>query len=187
MDIFSHGLWAAAAARGGNLKLRSRKFSPWWAAFWGVFPDLFAFTPAFLQLFWGMATGTIEPGSFPRPDDVEPPDAEHYPILGLSQALYHGSHSLIVFAAAFLLIWVAFRYFRARGISQGFVFGMWGWGLHILMDIPTHSVQFYPTPMLWPLSDWRFNGISWGNPWFMGANIVLLILVFRYLRKRERS
>lgn len=187
MDIFSHGLWAAAAARGANLKLSRKNFSPGWAAFWGVFPDLFAFTPAFLQLFWGIATGSIEPGSFPRPEDVEPPDSVHYPIFHLSHFLYHGSHSLVVFAAVFLLVQLAFRFLGSRRVSPGFVFGMFGWLLHILLDVPTHTARFYPTPVLWPISSWQFSGISWGTPGFMAANITLLLVVFWYLRKQEHS
>jgi hypothetical protein len=56
-----------------------------------------------------------------------------------------------------------------------------GWPLHIIMDIPTHSREFFPTPFLWPISDVTFNGISWATAWFMIANYSLLAIVFTTL------
>ena len=47
MDIFSHGLWAAAAAKGVNKSQNKRRVNVWAMAMWGVFPDLFhANTPS---------------------------------------------------------------------------------------------------------------------------------------------
>ena len=67
---------------------------------------------------------------------------------------------------------------------------MLGWGLHILIDIPTHSYQFYPTPLLWPVSSWKFNGFSWTTPWFIIVNYLAILLVYALLyilRKRRRQ
>jgi hypothetical protein len=61
------------------------------------------------------------------------------------------------------------------------------WLGHILVDIPTHSKRFFPTPFLWPISDYKVDGISWGVRWFMLANygslaaayaIVLIVRLF---------
>jgi hypothetical protein len=63
---------------------------------------------------------------------------------------------------------------------------MTGWFIHVLMDIPTHSGMLYPTLFLWPLSDWYYDGNSWGTLWFMVANYSCLLIVFmllRFLRK----
>ena len=58
------------------------------------------------------------------------------------------------------------------------------WPIHILIDIPTHSRKFLPTPFLWPVSKWKFPGISWANPWMIGINWGLIFLfLFKMLFK----
>ena len=57
---------------------------------------------------------------------------------------------------------------------------MAGWGLHILVDIPTHAETFFPTPFLWPVSSFHVNGISWGNPVIFFPNLVLLIVAYAF-------
>ena len=53
MDIISHALWSAALFKSINLKLKKKKekFNLWWAAFWGMFPDIFAFVIPGIILF----------------------------------------------------------------------------------------------------------------------------------------
>ena len=51
MDIFAHSLWANALARKGKETLEKKGKPPIniaWATFFGVFPDLFAFTIPFI-------------------------------------------------------------------------------------------------------------------------------------------
>ncbi len=61
----------------------------------------------------------------------------------------------------------------ARGITSIFarriVFELLGWLLHILIDIPTHSFSYYATRLLWPVSDYRIDGIALWTPWFWAA------------------
>ncbi len=48
-----------------------------------------------------------------------------------------------------------------------------------------HTYPFsvlYPTLFLWPLSDWYYDGNSWGTLWFMIANYSCLLIVFILLR-----
>ena len=86
--------------------------------------------------------------------------------------LYGISHSLIFAGVVILLI-----YFLLRKVPV-YIFA---WPIAILMDIPTHSREFLPTPFLWPVSDWYFPGFSWGSRWFMIANWSLIILILIYL------
>ena len=53
MDVFSHGLWSAVIYKGANLKVKQQT-KVWLAVIFGIFPDIFAFTPLFIQLFWGL-------------------------------------------------------------------------------------------------------------------------------------
>ena len=54
------------------------------------------------------------------------------------------------------------------------------WGLHVVMDIPLHSADFFPTPFLWPLSEWTFNGWEWMTPSILIPNVLLLILLYAW-------
>lgn len=165
MDVFAHALWAGAAARGAKTRL-SWKVRPGWAAFWGVFPDLFAFTLPVTLMLWEKLTGTSPPG----------PGRSH---MALAWDLYQISHSLVMFTLVFGLMWLAAR----RPVLE-----LLGWPLHILIDIPTHTARFFPTPFLWPLSSFRASGISWGNPWFMLCNYGALAIVYFLLwRSRRRA
>ncbi|MFH1161936.1 MAG: Gmad2 immunoglobulin-like domain-containing protein [Candidatus Jorgensenbacteria bacterium] len=176
MDSLSHGLWAAVAAKATNKILRQHgretRVNPWWAGFWGAFPDVFAFAPLFLWVFVRIMTGAFNVNDF-----VSGTSGNHamFPVSQLTGALYNFSHSGIVFAAAFVLAWLIFR-------RPAWAVG--GWLLHVLMDIPTHPASFYPTSFLWPLSDIRLGGISWATPWFLIIDYAVLIAAFFLLREK---
>jgi hypothetical protein len=171
MDIFSHGLWAAAAYRGVNLKYKT-KLRLWWPALWAVFPDFFAFTIPFVWMIFSLLTGERQLSDFPHPKDAEPMQPDTIWVFKFSSALYTYSHSIFIFAIVFGLVWL---------IARRPVWTMGGWLIHILMDIPTHSYKFYPTPFLWPVSSYKFDGISWGQPWFMAVDASLLIIIYLVL------
>ena len=165
MDIISHGLW------GGIAFGRTSKKSFWLSFLFGMGPDLLAFTPFAILILLGMAK---------LPDFTrEPPDPNSIP--NYVYQLYNFSHSLIVFAALFAILWLIFRR------------PMWvfcAWGLHILVDIPTHSYKFFPTPFLWPVSGFEINGHSWATPEIFIPDLVLLTILYAWFfligKKRER-
>lgn len=167
MDILSHGLWAGAAAKAINSK-KKEPLRVWLAILFGVFPDVFAFTVSFVYLGWLRLTGDALPFII-RPGEMEPPIRNQHPLLQLTHSLYNLSHSLFIFFIVFgLVAW----YFRRP------IWEMGGWLIHILIDIPSHSYAFFPTPFLWPLSDFRVNGIPWSTPAFFWTNIALLFGVY---------
>lgn len=166
MDIFSHGLWSIVI-----FKFIKSKVSLLKAAFFGVFPDLFAFTPIFIWLNWARISGNLVLPSH----GTEPFPTNGLFIFDLTSVLYNISHSLLISTSIFLLLVLLKRPIIELG----------AWTIHILLDIPTHSYQFYPTPFLWPISTYKFNGFSWATPWFMILNYSLLLFFFIYLfRKR---
>ena len=65
---------------------------------------------------------------------------------------------------------------------------MFGWPLHILLDFPFHTAEFFPTPVLWPLLNVEFDGISWATPYIWFSNIAGLFILFsyRYSSKLQR-
>jgi hypothetical protein len=167
MDIFAHGLWTGAAGAAANRRLSRRLPMPW-VVLWGVFPDLFAFTPTFVLMFWLHWFGN-PPAPLSRFGGGV---RELLPVFLQPHNLYLLSHSLIVFAVVFGAVWLL----RRRPALM-----LLAWPLHILMDIPTHRAGRFGTPFLWPLSDYRFDGISWGQPWFMILNYSALAVCYAAL------
>jgi len=196
MDTLSHGLWATAAGKGVNLRF-TKKIRVGVMAWWGIVPDLFAFTPVVIWMLWQLLYNGVSFSDIPRPEIMSPEERNAIFILRLSETLYHLSHSLILFSALFFLVW-GFRWYRrkqkrkAESVLRNTVhqepysytpcWEMTGWFIHVLMDIPTHSGMLYPTLFLWPLSDWYYDGNSWGTLWFMIANYSCLLTVFMLLR-----
>lgn len=170
MDVFAHALWTGALFRGFNLKAKI-KIKVWKAVLWGIAPDVFSFglmtAWMLLSLIFG---GTV--ADFHQFEAMEPAQRDTIPIFQIVSFMYNITHSLFTFAAFFIVFYFIFR---------KPMWAMLGWLVHILIDIPTHSYQFYPTPFLWPLSSWKFNGISWGQKWFMIANYSAIVIAYAAL------
>ncbi len=170
MDIVSHGLW------GGIAFGRKSKRSYWLAFLFGILPDLLAFGPYFV-LTW---LGVFNIPGLPRLPNIprEPPDPSLIPDFVFK--VYNISHSLIVFLILFAIVWLILR----RPL-----FELSAWGLHILIDIPTHSDKFFPTPFLWPASNLYINGHSWTSPEIFIPNVLVLVglhVWFFIARQRRR-
>jgi hypothetical protein len=52
------------------------------------------------------------------------------------------------------------------------------WLSHVVIDIFTHSNEFYPVAFLYPLSSASVNGIAWNEPWFIALNYAVLVMVW---------
>lgn len=181
MDIFAHSLWTYAAARVANRKLARKGKKPLhvgWATFFGVWPDLFAGAVPFVGLGISFLTGKLTALDFSRVNIMEHASPRVDSLFGLWATLYHWSHSIPVFLIVFGLIWLFLR----RPVWE-----LLGWLFHILIDMPTHSAAFYPTPFIWPFSDFRVSGVSWGETWFMIANYSALLVVFIFLFWRNKN
>lgn len=159
MDILSHGLW------GGVAFGRKNKKSYWLSFLFGVLPDFFVFRPLFIQNIFlhGFEFG-------------QPPDGITVPTYVYDR--YEVTHSLVIFALVFCIVWLI----RKRPLWE-----LGAWGLHILVDIPTHSDRFFPTPFLWPLSDVHIDGHSWGTPEVFIPNVGALVFVYVLWWWRTRS
>ncbi len=178
MDILAHTLWANAGARSVKTlalkKGKKLKINVGWTAFFGVAPDFFAFTIPFILIFYKVIFGGE---SFLGMKDHH----RFFDGFDLASYLYQFSHSLVIFSLVFILVWVLFK--RPR-------YELLGWLLHILIDIPSHALAFYPTPFLFPISDYRFPyGISWANTWYMLINYSLLLVVWGIIlfKKHKRN
>lgn len=158
MDILSHGFW------GGVAFGRKSRLSFWTAFLFGVLPDLLAFGPLFVWMIiqWMFLGGTV----------IHPEPGNGYAnIPKYVFSVYDVTHSLIVFFTAFLLVWA---------IRKKPLWEMSAWGFHVFLDIFTHDKSFFPTPFLWPFSNYGFSGISWGHPIIFFPNVALLALLYAY-------
>jgi hypothetical protein len=163
VDTFAHGLLSWLMFR----KLPQNK-QIWLSVFFGVMPDLFSWT---IYLLYGLFLGG---GHF-----TGPPELSRIPPWVFT--LYGVTHSLFVFGAVILLVFLLFKKVPVYLLA---------WGLHIAVDIPTHSREFLPTPFLWPVSEWQFPGLSWGTGWFFISYWCVLlgwsIVVFVRSRAKKR-
>ncbi|MDP3765951.1 MAG: hypothetical protein Q8R04_05550 [Nanoarchaeota archaeon] len=127
----------------------------WLATLFGLLPDFLSFGIIFVI---NLLNGNFHRG---------PPSINSLPEWLF--AAYNMTHSFVIFLIVFILIYA---------FTKKWLWALTAWGLHVLIDIPTHSFRFFPTPFLWPISDYKFNGISWGTPWFMLVNYSALMVVF---------
>ncbi|MBI2101193.1 hypothetical protein HYT53_01145 [Candidatus Woesearchaeota archaeon] len=132
-----------------------KKKYAWMATLFGILPDLLSFGIIFVISLLNGNLRRVPPALSSLPEWLF--------------AAYNMTHSLIVFFIVFLLIYI---------FTKKWLWALTAWAAHIVIDIPTHSTRFFPTPFLWPLSDYVFNGISWGTPWFMLVNYSSLLAVF---------
>ena len=157
MDTISHALWGRGVF--------GYKGSPYLSLFFGAMPDLLSFGVYFLNRF--VDDSTLEYG---KPNIQELPDYVF--------VLYDFTHSLII---AFLFIFLVYKC-----IGEKYSFAMLAWPLHIILDFPFHTADFFPTPIFWPIIEVRFDGVSWSNPciWFSNIAGILMLYLHRYRSRK---
>jgi len=104
------------------------------------------------------------------------PDIVDFP--AYAQDFYNSGHSLFVFASCFALVWL---------IRRKVLWPLAGWGIHILIDIPTHSLKLFPTPFLWPFSSYKMDGIAWRSPSILLLNFSALAIAYCLWLYQRRS
>ena len=157
MDTLSHALWGKGLF--GYRKYRRYSF------LFGALPDLFSFGIYFIHSIFFSSSPVMG-----RPTRSEIPEWVY--------SLYDISHSLVI---ASIIIFIVYK------INKEFAFPMLAWPAHIILDFFTHSIEFFPTPILWPISDFKFDGIPWSNPIIFFTNVLLIFLLFIYRIKKTNS
>lgn len=175
MDIVAHGLWAGI----GIAAMRRR---------WPIAPHTAATTvalalaPDLAQLLplLGRATVTGDASvllayatALPGLEPALPPAVALW-----THHLHCALHSAVIAAAVTLAMWVA---------MQSFWIPLLGWWSHIAIDVFTHSAQFYPVPVLYPLTQRGFDGLAWNTPWFLAANYAAIVLALALLARTPRD
>lgn len=132
----------------------------------GALPDVISFGPLVVS---HLINGTYRQGA---------PDLATIPAWTFTA--YDASHSLIIAA---LSIGVVARY------DKGVGWAMFAWLAHIFLDFPFHTKDYFPTKLFWPVSDFSFDGISWGTPrvWFTQLALLAALLIYRYWQGRAEK
>lgn len=175
VDILSHGLWAGAAAVALRRRYGASDRAVVGAIVMGVLPDVVHAVPV-------VAWSAFQPDGWRiiAAYSVAVPGAEPLlPLLvhGLSHHAHCAMHSIVVAIGVTALV--------AR-LKPALLFPLLGWWLHIAIDIPTHSNDYYPVPFLYPLTNKGFDGVAWTTPWLLGLNYVGLLAVYAVLIAKGR-
>ena len=101
------------------------------------------------------------------------------PIAVLTQHLHRVMHRAVIAAAITLLVWAT---------TTSLWIPLLGWWSHIVIDVFTHSADFYPVPVLYPITDKGFDGLAWNTRWFLVANYAALaVAIASLLLTRSRD
>jgi hypothetical protein len=169
MDTFSHAGWGYAALQG-------KRGLAWWGALAGAAPDLLFFIPSriegVIEKGWASLTAGVEPDVWRADGPPLPPE-----LVEAYSRYYVKTHSLVFLGLALLVLIVTSK-------------RRWAWlavpyGLHILMDIPTH--ERYQTQPFYPLSSWSIQGLTWGDPRILWPNLIGLVVTLTWLAYRRRQ
>ena len=156
MDIFSHALWANIIFQQADPATR------YTASALSAMPDLIPFVPSMLNKTHLKMWLSIRKESYDEVAKKVPPWVYR---------IYDITHSIPIWTAGFLIAWL---------VMGSIPWAAFGWLLHILIDIPTHPKNFFPTPFLWPLSNFRVTGINWAVPWFVIVNFGTLAVLYYF-------
>jgi len=158
LDTLSHALWGYG--------LFGYKRHAALALFFGAMPDLISFG---LFMAIQVVTGQWHFHAGPPPLQSLPP------WLFLSYSIGHS------FVISFTVIALVAQ--RRRDIA----FAMLAWPFHIVLDFPFHSFKYFPTPMFWPLSDFKIDGIPWSHWYIWWPNVAGLIILFVYRARQSKK
>jgi hypothetical protein len=64
-------------------------------------------------------------------------------------------------------------------------FARMAWPFHIVLDFPFHSLKFFPTPIFWPISGFKFDGTPWSHWYIWLPNVAGIILLFNFRCKHK--
>jgi len=175
VDIVAHTLWAAAGAavihRGRPLSRRTFVATLVLAAL----PDVLHLLP--IAGCWLFADGSFAAlRGYAVAIPGQEPDLP--PLVGLlSHHLHCVMHSAPIASLVTLALWA---------LRRTFWIPLLGWWSHIVIDVFTHSADYYAVPVLYPFTERGFDGVAWITPWFMALNYTALAAVGVWLLMSRR-
>ena len=174
MDIVAHGVWVGLGAVWMHRNRRLDRRTAALAVGMAVAPDLVQLLPlGYLALVTsdGWSVMQAYANALPGYEPSMPPA-----LTLLTHHLHCVMHSALVAGVVTAACWVWLRRFWLP---------LLGWWTHILIDVFTHSADFYPSPVLYPVTYWGFDGIAWNTPWFMVVNYLVMLAVATVMFRRK--
>lgn len=166
MDILAHGLWAGLGFVWASRDRKPNRRTLALTVTLATAPDLVQLLPLVSSAVWSNDGWTVLKRYATALPGYEPPMS---PLLNtMTHHLHCVMHSALVAAVVTALIWL---WLRRLWIP------LLGWWSHIVIDVFTHSADFYPSPVFYPLTYWGFDGLAWNTPWFMVVNYVSIAAV----------
>ncbi len=176
MDIVAHGLWVGiglAAARRKRDIPRGTALTTLAAA---MAPDLVQLLPVLFAAVSrpdGMAVLYAYIAALPGFEPALPPWAAV-----LTHHLHCVMHSAVVAGVMTAAVW---------WLTRSLWLPLLGWWSHIVIDVFTHSAEFYPVPVFYPFTQRGFDGIAWNEPWLLLANYTVIAAALAWLFATRRS
>lgn len=175
MDIVAHMLWAGVGAALLSRRRAVRRRDVVGIAALAALPDIVQFVPlaAWVAAGDGSMNDLLQHAlARPGQEPVLPGWVQFY-----SHHLHCIFHSAVVATGATVLAWLA---------TRTLWWPLLGWWSHVVIDVFTHSAEFYAVPVFYPLSAWTLDAIAWNEPWFMAltyAGLAASALWVRRLRQ----
>ena len=176
MDVLAHALWAglgvALARRRWAVPRRTAALTVAAAAA----PDLPHLLPIAGWALTGRGTwASIKDYVYAMPGQEPALPAS---VESLTHHLHCITHSAVIALVVTLLAWACLR-------------RLWipllGWWSHIVIDVFTHSTDYYASPVLYPITREGFDGLAWNEPWFMVLNYTALLAGAVWLVRMRRA
>jgi len=165
MDILAHGLWVGIGVTWARRHWPVPHKAAAATVGLAVAPDLVQLAPLLTAALFGnegvrllSAYATALPGLEPALPPLVAMWTHH---------LHCIMHSAIVAAALTAIVW-AWR--KALWVP------LLGWWSHIVIDVFSHSADFYPSPVLYPITQRGFDGVAWNTPEFLITNYAAIAL-----------
>ncbi len=159
MDILAHGLWTQLVFKDSPPETRIL------AVALSIAPDAIAFIP---NIVYAMFSKKWKVWMHVNEETFDTVAKEVPPWV---YRIYDVTHSIPLWIVGFAIVWMVIGHVPWVAFA---------WLMHILIDIPTHTKKFFPTPFLWPISRFTIDGLPWERRWYMAANYGSLALLYLY-------
>jgi hypothetical protein len=176
MDIVAHALWAGAGAVALRRRAPVSTQTLTGIVLLAALPDVLHLMPLLAWTLSGNAPLQLVYDTIVALPGREPPVPETVRFLGTH--LYFVMHSAIVLGALTLLLWI---------LRRRFPIVLLGWWSHIVIDVFTHTGDYYAVAVLYPITHRGFDGIAWNTPWFLLLNYLLLAAAYLWLLASRRQ
>ena len=175
MDILAHALWAGAGVTLARRRWPQKPATVTATVALAALPDVLHLLPIVGWWLWGdgsWATLRAYAMAVPGQEPLVPALVELW-----SHHLHCIMHSAVI-AGAVTLLWGA--------LLRRLWMPLAGWWSHIVIDVFTHSADYYPVQVFYPLSEGAFDGLAWNTPWFLALNYAVLAATWLWILRAKR-